>query len=87
MIYRFDRFELDTERETLTDPGGSVALRGHALLVLKYLVERAPEVVTRDEVLEAVWGHQALSESSIAQVIRDVRAALGDSARSPKEVS
>ena len=84
MIYRFDQFELDTDRELLTGPNGAVALRGHALLVLKYLVERAPEVVTRDEILEHVWGHQALSENSIAQVIRDIRQALDDSARAPK---
>ena len=87
MIYRFDRFELDTERESLTGPDGAVALRGHALLVLKYLIERAPEVVTRDEILQHVWGHQALSESSIAQVIRDIRSALGDSARSPRHLA
>jgi len=87
MIYRFDGFELDTDREALTGPDGAVALRDHALLVLKYLIERAPEVVTRDEILEHVWGHQALSESSIAQVIRDIRTALGDSARSPTHLA
>jgi DNA-binding winged helix-turn-helix (wHTH) protein/tetratricopeptide (TPR) repeat protein len=87
MIYRFDQFELDAERETLTGPDGPVALRDHALLVLKLLVERAPEVVSRDEILDGVWGHQALSESSIAQVIREIRSALGDSARSPRHVA
>jgi DNA-binding winged helix-turn-helix (wHTH) protein/tetratricopeptide (TPR) repeat protein len=87
VIYRFDQFELDTDRELLSGRDGAIALRGHALLVLKYLIERAPEVVSRDEILEHVWGHQALSESSIAQVIRDIRSALGDSARSPKHLA
>jgi tetratricopeptide (TPR) repeat protein len=51
------------------------------------LIERAPGVVSRDDILDAVWGHQALSESSIAQVIREIRAALGDSARSPTHIA
>ncbi len=87
MIYRFNGYSLDAERETLTGPDGPVPLRDHALLVLKLLIERAPGVVSRDDILDAVWGHQALSESSIAQVIREIRAALGDSARSPTHIA
>lgn len=83
ILYRFGGFELDPIRETLRGPDGPVLLRDHALRVLKLLVERAPEVVGRDDILDEVWGHQALSESSIAQVIRDIRAALGDPARNP----
>ena len=82
-VYRFGGFELDPVRETLRADDGPVLLRDHALRVLKLLVERAPEVVSRDDILDEVWGHQALSESSIAQVIRDIRAALNDPARNP----
>ena len=87
MIYRFDHFTLDTERETLTSGTGQIALRGQALLVLKLLIERAPNVVSRDEILEQVWGHHATSESTIAQVMHDIRAALDDSAHSPRLVA
>jgi len=86
MIFRFGKFHLDPVRETLTGPDGIVALRGHALLVLKVLVERSPEVVSKDEILDAVWGHDALSENSIAQVIKDIRLALGDNAKNPEYV-
>lgn len=86
MIYRFGAYRLDPVRETLTGPDGPVGLRGHSLLVLKLLVERAPEVVSRDEILSEVWGHDALSESSIAQVIKDIRKALGDDSKSPTHV-
>ena len=86
-IYRFGQFEIDPIRETLRGPEGPVLLREHAFRVLMLLVERAPEVVSRDDILDDVWGHQALSESSIAQVIRDIRSALGDSARAPELVA
>ena len=87
MIYRFGHFTLDTERETLTSRTGQIALRGQALLVLKLLIERAPNVVSRDEILEQVWGHHATSESTIAQVMRDIRVALDDSTHSPRLVA
>ena len=86
-IYRFGQFELDPIRETLRGPEEPVLLREHAFRVLMLLVERAPEVVSRDDILDDIWGHQALSESSIAQVIRDIRSALGDSARAPELVA
>lgn len=84
VIYRFGEFRLDAARETLADAGGPVALRDHALRVLKLLIERAPEVVSKDEILEKVWGHDALSESSVPQVIKDIRQVLRDSAKSPE---
>ena len=87
ILYRSGGFELDPVRETLRGPDGPVPLRDHALRVLKLLVERAPEVVSRDAILDEVWGHQALSESSIAQVIRDIRSTLGDLARTPTMVA
>ncbi|MBY6203506.1 tetratricopeptide repeat protein [Halomonas denitrificans] len=86
-VYRFAGFELDPVRETLHDADGPVALRDHALRVLILLVERAPATVSRDDILDHVWGHQALSDSSIAQVVRDIRNALGDSARRPALVA
>ena len=84
MIYRFGVYRLDSERDTLADANGPVALRDHALRVLKLLLERAPEVVTKDQILAQVWGHDALSESAIPQVIKDIRQVLGDSAKSPE---
>jgi DNA-binding winged helix-turn-helix (wHTH) protein/tetratricopeptide (TPR) repeat protein len=87
MIYRFNGYALDAERETLVGPDGPITLRDHALLVLKLLVQRAPQVVSRDQILQEVWGHEALSESSIAQVIREIRVALGDSARAPTHIA
>jgi len=87
LVYRFGKFELDPVRETLNGPDGPVLLRDHALRVLKLLIERSPGIVSRDEILDAVWGHQALSESSIAQVIRDIRSTLGDLARPPTMVA
>ncbi len=87
MIYQFGEFTLDPVRETLSNNNGTVALRGTAFLVLKLLIEKAPAVVSKESILNEVWGHESLSESSIPQVIKDIRQALGDSAKSPQHIA
>jgi hypothetical protein len=46
--------------------------------VLCYLVEHAGQLVSRDALMEAVWGHVVVTEGSLTQCLTDVRRALGD---------
>lgn len=81
MRYRFLDFEVDTDRELLIGPAGPVVLRRQAWRMLIYLIGRAPAVVTRDELMDALWGHHALSPNVIPQTISELRQALGDDAQ------
>lgn len=87
MIIHFDRFELDTEQKLVTGPDGPISLRPQTFAVLCHLIEKAPAVVSRDGLLDAVWGHQATSVSSVAQTIRELRHALGDSSSEPRLIA
>src|SRR6056297_1819666 len=88
MRYTFDRFELDPELHRLTGADNrQITLRPQAFKVLEYLVRRAPSVVSRDELLKGVWGHNALSASGVAQAIREIRRALDDDATQPHIVA
>lgn len=80
---RFDQFELDSEQKQVIGPDGPVILRPQTFAVLCHLIEQAPAVVSRDDLLDAVWGHQATSVSSVAQTIKELRQALGDSSSEP----
>jgi len=80
---RFDHFELDLEQKQVNGPDGPVNLRAQTFAVLCHLIEQAPAVVSRDDLLDAVWGHQATSVSSVAQTIKELRQALGDSSSEP----
>ncbi len=80
----FDQFEIDTDQKSVTGPDGPVNLRPQTFAVLCHLIEQAPAVVSRDELLDAVWGHQATSVSSVAQTIKELRQALGDSSSEPR---
>ncbi|MGY6553160.1 MAG: tetratricopeptide repeat protein [Wenzhouxiangella sp.] len=87
MKIRFEGYELDTDQKAVTGPDGPIPLRPQTFAVLCHLIEQAPAVVSRDALLDAVWGHQATSVSSVAQTIKELRQALGDSSSEPKLIS
>ncbi len=87
MKIQFDQFEIDTEQKSVRGPSGPVNLRPQTFAVLCHLIEQAPAVVSRDELLDAVWGHQATSVSSVAQTIKELRQALGDSSTEPRLIA
>jgi DNA-binding winged helix-turn-helix (wHTH) protein len=82
--YFFGEFELDVERGLLIRSNGeSTALRRQSLQVLRLLLDQAPSLVSKETLLDSVWGRQAVSESVVAQVIKELRQLLGDSAAQP----
>lgn len=87
MKTRFAEFELDSEQKSVTGPDGPITLRPQAFAVLDCLLQRAPSVVTRNELLDQVWGHQSTSVSSVSQTIRELRQALGDSSSAPRIIA
>jgi TolB-like protein/DNA-binding winged helix-turn-helix (wHTH) protein len=76
--YRFGEFVLSLDRGCLQKGGVDLALRPKAFDVLRYLVERAGRLATKDELVEAVWPNVIVSDDSLAQCIRDIRKVLND---------
>ncbi len=76
--FRFDAFELDAQRRTLRRSGADVELRPLAFDALSCLVRHAGQVVTKDELITAVWPGLVVTDDSIARCISDIRRALGD---------
>jgi DNA-binding winged helix-turn-helix (wHTH) protein len=81
-ILQFGRFRLDTGRVQLFLDGAEVQLTPKAFGVLSLLVERRPNVVTKDQIAEGVWG-AAVSDASLTMVMTELRKALGDPASDP----
>ncbi|MFZ2237412.1 MAG: winged helix-turn-helix domain-containing protein, partial [Dokdonella sp.] len=84
MRYKFAEFELDTERELLIGPAGPITLRPRPLRMLQHLIDAAPAVVSRDELMDTLWGHHALSVNVVTQTISELRQALDDQSSSPR---
>jgi TolB-like protein/DNA-binding winged helix-turn-helix (wHTH) protein/Flp pilus assembly protein TadD len=76
--YRFGQFVLNLDRSCLQKGGVDLALRPKAFVVLRYLVERAGRLATKDELVSAVWPDVIVSDDSLTQCIRDIRKVLND---------
>ena len=81
---RFDAFELDEADARLKRDGKPVALAPKAFGVLCALARQPGVLVTKNALLDAVWGHQHVSESVLKTTVSQVRAALADDAASPR---
>jgi adenylate cyclase len=76
--YTFERWTLDCGRGTLTAETSDIALRPKSFEVLRYLIENAGRLVSRDDLLNAVWPGVTVTEESLTQCVSEVRNALDD---------
>jgi TolB-like protein/DNA-binding winged helix-turn-helix (wHTH) protein/Flp pilus assembly protein TadD len=76
--YSFSEFTLDLDRGALLRAGADIKLRPKSFEMLRYLVERQGLLVTKDELLDAIWGRKVVTEDAITQCMRDIRIALSD---------
>ena len=79
MRLTFDDYVLDAARRELRRGSDLVAIEPQVFDLLAYLVQNPDRVVTRDELLQAVWDGRIVSESAIANRINAARRAIGDS--------
>jgi DNA-binding winged helix-turn-helix (wHTH) protein len=79
----FGPFRFDTLDRTLTRDGEEVRLPPRALAILEYLLERPNRVVSKQELIDAVWKEAFVGETSLTEAIGVLRQALGDSAAEP----
>src|ERR1700693_2786068 len=77
-LYRFGQFVLDPGRRTLSRADSPVSLTPKAFDVLLFLVRNPNRLVTKEELLQAVWGDPFVEEGNLTQYISHLRKALGD---------
>ena len=81
-MLRFSGFELDAERAELRRPDGeTIKLRPKTLEILRLLTTNAGRVLSKQQLMEAVWPNVHVGEDSLFQCIREIRTALGDDRR------
>lgn len=77
-LLHFDRFVLNPDAANLSRDGNEVRLRHKSFDVLLYLARNPGRVVTKDELIEAVWPDIFVTDNSLVQCISDIRVALND---------
>jgi DNA-binding winged helix-turn-helix (wHTH) protein len=84
MILAFGQFELDTDRVELRADGAAVALEPQVFALLRYLIENRDRMVSKDEIVDAIWGGRIVSDSAVTSRIKSVRQAVGDDGRAQR---
>jgi DNA-binding winged helix-turn-helix (wHTH) protein/tetratricopeptide (TPR) repeat protein len=81
-VLRFAGFELDQQRAELKGPdGGAIKLRPKTFDILILFVGNPERILSKQELMEAVWPNIHVGEDSLFQCIRELRTALGDDQR------
>ena len=84
--FAFEPFCLDLLDERLWKHDASIPLGHKAFAVLAHLVSHPNQLVTKDDLLASVWPDTAVSEAVLTTAMREIRAAVGDTARTPRFV-
>ena len=85
-IVRFGDHELDLDRFELRSGAGPVPVEPQVFDVLAFLVEHRDRVVTKEELLDEVWGDRFVSESALTSRIKAARRAVGDTGRAQRVI-
>lgn len=78
---RFGEFVIDEAQARLAHGARNVELAPRAFQVLCELLRRAGQLVPKDALLDAVWGHRHINEAALKNIVSQLRQALGDDAR------
>lgn len=86
LLARFGEFQLDEADARLSRAGAPVELPPRAFAVLCTLLRTPGQLVPKDALLDAVWGHRHVSESVLKSTVSQLRNALADDARQPRYI-
>lgn len=84
--YRFGGVVVDAAAHTLVRDGAPHPVEPKAFAVLLVLLEHRGELVVRDQLLDAVWGHRHVTPGVLTRAIAQLRAALDDDPQQPRYI-
>jgi len=86
MRYLFEDYALDTDRRELSRRGNVVRLEPQAFDLLEYLIRNRERVVSRDDLIAAVWRGRVVSDSAMTTRINAARYAIGDTGKAQRVI-
>jgi TolB-like protein len=86
MRLEFDDCVLDLDRRELLRGAQAVATAPQVFDLLVYLAQRPERVISRDDLINAIWGGRIVSESTLASHINAVRKAVGDNGQEQRVI-
>ncbi|MEV8468129.1 winged helix-turn-helix domain-containing protein [Fluviibacterium sp. DFM31] len=84
MRYDFEDFTLDAALGQLSQAGEDVPVEPRAFALLCHLVANADRLVTKDELVEAIWDGRIVTDAAISTLVKTVRRSIGDDGKSQR---
>ena len=81
--FRFGDWLVQPDQCRISTADRTVQVRAKVMDLLTYMAARPGEVVSKERLLDDLWGSQAVSESALTRTVTELRQALGDSADAP----
>src|SRR5262245_59177176 len=77
-MFQFEEYTLDIARGALRTADHDLQLRPKSFEVLRYLLENADRIVTKEELMKAVWPNVVVTDQVLTHCVAEVRQAIGD---------
>jgi TolB-like protein len=84
--FRFDEFVIDLGQQELRRSGEVVRIEPQVFELLVYLVRNASRIVSKEELIEAVWQGRVISEAALSSCVSAARRAIGDSGKDQRRI-
>lgn len=82
--FQLDQWYIEPKRHHITGPEGAMRVPPRAMEVLVCLAEQAGDVVSREALLEQVWGNVIVTEDALTRCIADLRKLFKEDAKEPR---
>ena len=79
MRYRFEEFAFDIDRRELYRGADVVSVAPQAFDLLEYLIRNREHVVSKDDLIKAIWNGRSVSDAALTTRLNAARGAIGDS--------
>src|ERR1700733_1454385 len=87
LVFRFGDMEIREREFCLVKAGAVSPIEPKAFRVLLFLLRNPQKLITKEELLDAVWADASVTESSLTRSIAKLRRALGDDIREPRYIA
>jgi TolB-like protein/Tfp pilus assembly protein PilF len=79
LLFKFEEYVLDPEHREVRRDNAPIHLQPQVFDILEYLIRNRERVVSKDDLISAIWGGRIVSESALTTRINAARTAIGDS--------
>ena len=79
MRFLFEDYALDTDRRELQRGAAVVSVTPQVFDLLDYLIRNRERVVSKDDLINAIWNGRSVSDAALATRLNAARSAIGDS--------